>query len=111
MKKEAADGGAVAAAGVAVTTEHHGGRAVMCEGSWLATAGEGAPKQLRVAGSKERAVKIERGQEKVEAATEEGIKSHRGPTAEDVQDLVTGRVKSSRPRTSDVGSQLQPLLV
>lgn len=68
MKKEAADGGAVAAAGVAVTAEHHGGRAVTCEGSWLATAGEGAPKQLRVAGSKERAVKIERGQEKVEGS-------------------------------------------
>lgn len=66
MKKEAADGGAVATAGVAVTAEHHGGRAVKCEGSWLTTAGEGASKQLGVAGSKERATKIERGQERVE---------------------------------------------
>lgn len=66
VKKEAADGGAVAPAGVAVTAEHQGGRAVKCGGSWLATAGEGTSKQLGVVWQQGKGCKIERGREKVE---------------------------------------------
>lgn len=66
VKKEAADGGAVAPAGVAVTAEYQGGRAVSAEAAGWRQLEKGHLSSLEWPGSKERAVKIERGREKVE---------------------------------------------